>query len=262
MKSLLLRVGYFLILGLVVVSQSCKPKFWYIADYQGNYILINEQYQNYFDSVQHPTLKIIEPYRQKLEAEMGRTIGYASQTMKKMQPESSLGNWFGDMLHRQAERVSGLEIDFAFMNYGGIRLPELSAGDITVGKIFELMPFDNYLVVIEMPGSEVIKLMEAIGSKKGGWPVSSQIKATYYSDGKLKQLLIHGQECNKDKTYKVASSNFLADGGDKLDFLVSLKRIDYTVWIRDLMISDIEMFTQEGKQVWADIDGRMIFEKE
>ncbi len=237
-------------------SSACK-QVWHISDMQSKSFLVNAQYDRsigFLDS----TEVTIAPYRNEIQGEMERIIGMSEKSMPKAKPESSLTNWIGDLIYRQATNISGEVIDFAFSNYGGIRLNELPQGAITVGLIYELMPFDNHLVIVEIPGHIVIELFNFFAKTNGGWPVSGQILATF-SNNSLQKLTINGQEVDPARIYKVATSNFLAEGGDNLNFLVPLKRVDYPIWIRDIMINDIQESTQKGEKIKSVNTGRMNF---
>jgi 2',3'-cyclic-nucleotide 2'-phosphodiesterase (5'-nucleotidase family) len=241
---------------ILVISSACK-QVWHISDMHSKTILINAQY-NRSIRTQDTTESTISPYREKIKGEMERIIGVSEISMPKAKPESTLTNWIGDMMFRQTTKISGESIDFAFSNYGGIRLNELPQGSISVGLIYELMPFDNHLVVIDMPGRIVSEMFIFFAKTNGGWPVSEQVLATF-SKNTLQNLYIKGEEVNPEKIYKVATSNFLADGGDNLEFLIPLNRRDYPVWIRDAMINDIEESTQNDEMIKSVSKGRMNF---
>jgi 2',3'-cyclic-nucleotide 2'-phosphodiesterase (5'-nucleotidase family) len=199
----------------------------------------------------------ILPYRQRMQSEMNKVIGEAEQAMPKGGTESLLSNWFGDMIYRQAARITGSEPDFAFMNSGGIRLNEMPAGAVTIGKIYELMPFDNHLVIVSMKGRDVELLIKKIALKKGGWPMSAQIRCQLHPGVAAADVRLNGKALDLERTYKVATSNFLADGGDNLDFMIQLPREDFPVWIRDMMIQDVVQMTENGQKVRSVLDGRM-----
>jgi 2',3'-cyclic-nucleotide 2'-phosphodiesterase (5'-nucleotidase family) len=248
------------LLLLVLLLVGCN-KVWHTADHKHAYYRISAMYDTHVPGEQTKSDSIIGPYRQQMEAEMGKVIGSVEKRLSKGAPESLLSNWFGDMIYRQSLNHHSTPPDFAFMNAGGIRLPEMAEGELVVGKIYELMPFDNFLVIVSMSGYDVQKLFNFIGTKRGGWPVSSQIRAVYNNSGEITHLTIDGKELDSKKIYQVATSNFLADGGDNLDFMVPLQRISYPVFIRDMMIDDVKHTTSSGKPVSAELDGRIVIKQ-
>src|SRR4051812_35679906 len=116
----------------------------------------------------------IEPYKKKMEGEMNAIIGESEIPMEKGTPEGLLGDYVADACMREGAKAyypqDNSKIDFAFFNNGGLRRA-LPRGEITRGNVFELMPFENELVVLTADGSTVKKIFNFIASKDGA-PVS------------------------------------------------------------------------------------------
>jgi 2',3'-cyclic-nucleotide 2'-phosphodiesterase (5'-nucleotidase family) len=201
-------------------------------------------------------LQMIAPFKDQLEQEMSTIIGVFAEDFKKAQPESSLTNWIGDVMHSQGRKVSGRPIDFGLMNYGGIRLPNIPAGPITIGKIYELMPFDNVLTILEVPGTAVIALFELIAKKRGGFPVCLNVELGI-KGGALDYLTIKGESVDPDRIYIIATSSFLADGGDDLKMLMNQPRKDYDWMIRDAIIDYVKSVSGPNQPIQAPSGGRM-----
>ncbi|MBK7426482.1 MAG: 5'-nucleotidase C-terminal domain-containing protein [Saprospiraceae bacterium] len=200
---------------------------------------------------------MIAPFRDSMEIEMGSVIGYIESEMPRKQPESTLTHWMGDLTYTAGKKYSGKEIDFAFLNHGGIRVSYVAAGPITVGKVFEIMPFDNLLTVLTLTGEEVQMLFDLIAYKNGGWPVSKQVYVELDGEEAV-NIRIHGEYLKADKLYTVATTSFLAEGGDGLDFLKKVPRTDYPVFIRDIIIEDIKSKNALGEKISATGTGRMV----
>ena len=202
---------------------------------------------------------LISPYRQKLTSEMEEVIGHLPQTLTKQQPESSLGNWLADLLLTEANKATPQPIDFAVINYGGIRLPSLPKGDLNKGKIFELMPFDNMVAVVTMKGSLVNTFFDHM-AQKGGWPISHT--ATYQlMDGKAVEAKIHQQSIKNDQLYRVVLSDYLANGGDQCAFLIGQPKEDLGILLRDMIIDHIQIQTNANNPIIGHIDGRITTDK-
>ena len=103
--------------------------------------------------------ELIAPYKKDIGSEMNKVIGSLAKMISKAQPESTMTNWAADLTHKKCEDYLDRKIDFAVLNYGGLRIPSIPAGEVTKGKIFELMPFENFLVVVEMSGGELRDLV-------------------------------------------------------------------------------------------------------
>ncbi len=200
---------------------------------------------------------MIAPFRDSMDKEMGSVIGYVETEMPRKQPESTLTHWMGDLTYAAGKKYSGKEIDFAVLNHGGIRVSYVAAGPITVGKVFEIMPFDNLLSVLTLTGEEVQMFFDLIAFKNGGWPVSKQVYVELDGNEAV-NIKIHGEYLKADKLYTVATTSFLADGGDGLDFLKKVPRTDYPVFIRDIIIEDIRSKQAKGEKISATGTGRMV----
>ena len=150
-----------------------------------------------------------------------------------------LGVWASE-----AQRKVG-KADIAIQNGGGLRRT-LAAGNITVGDLYEIMPFDNYLVVFDLPGSEIKKAIDHgimnpnitdgqfAGLKveyDGTKPFESRVTSIALADG---------TPLDMDKTYKVVVNDFMFTGGDKYDFSKATNVVETYVPIRDCLIDEIK----------------------
>lgn len=197
---------------------------------------------------------IIKPYRDSMMIEMNEVIGRCAGTFTKKQPESSLGNLLADMELEQARLVTQQPVDFAIINYGGIRIPQLPEGPITVGKVYELMPFDNLLVVVSIDGSMTRMLFQRM-AEAGGIPIAG---ARYrISEDKAQDILIDGVPLDTTKFYRVALSDYLANGGDKLEMLKGRPRTETNVLLRDVFLAAIREKQQKGESLTPKTDGRV-----
>jgi 2',3'-cyclic-nucleotide 2'-phosphodiesterase (5'-nucleotidase family) len=218
---------------VILFLASCNKQVLHLADVEAN------RYQiDYSIDEKSSINKIIAPYKKELDSKMGRVIAYNAEQLVKDRPNSSMGNWFTDVLQEVALHYWEEETDFAFQNYGGLRLPAIGVGDIMVGTIYELMPFDNTLVQLKVDGATVHRLMNHIASY-GGAPLSHNI--SFETDGnKATNILINDEPIKMNSTYYIAMPNYTADGGDRCDFLVDKPRDDSGVYIRDLMIDHFD----------------------
>lgn len=181
---------------------------------------------------------LIAPYVTQMRTRMNQVIAYSETEMVRAQPEGILGNMSADILRFRAIRELGKQVEIAVINNGGLRVP-LAQGNITIGNIYELMPFENTISVLRLSGEQVQTLANQI-AEYGGQPVSG-IRFRI-QDGEAKDILINHQPLDINQTYLVATNNFMADGGETLTVLWEpLERIDLPVLIRDAMIEYIRM---------------------
>ncbi len=233
-----LKIKLFAI-GLVISTSACQQS------------LMQVEYNNYkIDSlgVDSTVLSIVEPYKLSLDSSMNVVIGLNAETISKSRPDGKLNHVLSDMLMQYLSR-KGIKTDMCLLNNGGIRLPNLPMGEITKSKIFELMPFDNELVVLKIKGD---LLMEALSwsVKSGGDPVSG-VKI-YHKKQELIKAEIGAKEINKDDYYFLVTSDFVANGGDKYFMLQKAERISIPfILLRDVYLEEINLLFQEGKPVVA-----------
>ena len=242
------RILLFLIIGSFVFP-SCKSVYQ-SKKATGQYYKIDKK----LDAIQDSgIIKMILPYKKQLDAIMNEVIGY-SQGLTKDKPESTLGNWVADVIAKRAAKATGEKIDFGVQNYGGLRLGELVKGDITLGKIYELMPFQNYLTVITVRGDTVQQFFDRMASY-GGWPVSGNVRYKI-KDGKAVDIYINGAPLDPAKKYKIALPDYIANGGDKCFMLKGKPQKTTAILIRDALIDAVKEAAAKGQAVKSGIEGR------
>lgn len=204
-------------------------------------------------------IKAYLPYKGQLEAEMNQVIAHSAVLMSKKSsdtlPESLLSNFFADAVMHQALKIDP-DIDFAIPSTkGGLRV-DLPKGDITVSNIFELMPFENEVVVYEVNGLQVRRLLDFIASTSGQ-PITGfrmQIK-----DKKLFNATYKGQPFEDNRIYKVMTSDYIGGGGDKVPvFKEILNRKILGLRVRDALMKEVKEKEAGGQLLDPVLDGRII----
>ncbi len=137
----------------------------HVSEYYCSYTVINRSIKA--DSA---VAMMLSPYRESMDSLMNITIGYTSIPLSKAQPESTLGNFMADAIRYRAIQMN-TSVQASIINYGGIRLSYLQPGAITRGQIFELMPFDSKLAIMEIPGKILQEFCDHM-AQYGGWPIS------------------------------------------------------------------------------------------
>ncbi len=196
----------------------------------------------------------LAPYRLGMDKVMNKVVGYAGVPMTKGQPECTLGNFLADaQLLAAQKRVPATRI--SILNYGAIRIPYIPQGPLTTGKIYELMPFDNKLVIMEIPGTVLQQFCDHM-AQYGGWPVSGL--SFRIRDKKAVEIKIEGQMLEDHQVYITALSDFLADGGDHCTFLAGCKKQVFPLLVRDLLLEHIEEDYVQGDTLKPVIEKRII----
>lgn len=169
-------------------------------------------------------LKLLTPFQEKGQAQLDVKIGSVNAMLDgdRKQVRFFQTNLAHVLLSAQRERANA---DFAVMSGGGIR-DSIEAGDITYKTVLKVQPFANTLVYADLKGSDVEKYLAVIANKKVDSGAYAQfLNVSLVADGEgVKDVKINGEPLQADKTYRVATLNFNAMGGDgwpRLDNLPS-----------------------------------------
>jgi 5'-nucleotidase len=161
-------------------------------------------------------------------------------------PESALGNLLTDAV------LQSIDADIYLHNVvGGIRA-NLPAGELTFGKVFNIMPFDNRVVVLDISGAQLRHVMEVQAHKSGSRAGFSGMRVYVDCDSdqmSVRMNLANGQDIEDGDRLKVAVSDFVALGGDEI--LMPIMPADGFEYSTDLpMIRDVlvDWFTKVGQQ--------------
>jgi len=141
-------------------------------------------------------------------------------------------------------------VDFSLQNYGGIRVSELRQGPLTVRKLYELMPFENSLVVVTLDAEAAMALMRDIADSDG-WPVSEALyMETEY--GKPTKILINDRPLSELSSIRVAMPDYIANGGDGSTYLADMPKEDLRVLIRDVLINAAKESGEREEEIAGD----------
>ncbi|BEN48287.1 protein UshA [Serratia marcescens] len=169
-------------------------------------------------------MKLLTPFQEKGKAQLGVKIGSVNGKLEgdRSKVRFVQTNLARVMLAAQRERV---DADFAVMSGGGVR-DSIESGDITYKNVLKVQPFGNTLVHVDMKGSEVEQYLAVVANMKPDSGAYAQFaNVSLVADGKgVSEVKINGQPLQADKTYRMATLNFNALGGDgypKLDGLPS-----------------------------------------
>jgi len=197
----------------------------------------------------------ILPYKSQLEDKMNEVLGYAPKALIKNRnlPESELSNFFSDALLSIGKKVDPEGV-FSMATKDGIR-SGIKQGNVTVGSIFEVMPFENYITILELKGTDVQVLADFI-AETNGQPLGNV--ELIIKDKKIQSFKIAGDEINPNKTYKLVTYDFIANGGDLVRGLSNpISKNVTSERVREGLISFVQELTKEGKKVEAKLDGRV-----
>jgi 2',3'-cyclic-nucleotide 2'-phosphodiesterase (5'-nucleotidase family) len=241
----------------VILTFSCKPNL-VLTDVKTKNLTVAESTSPLDSQI---VLQYL-PYKNILEKDMQRVISFSEKEMVKGKPESGLTNLLADLVLEEGQKEAvrmNLQIEpvVSFFNYGGIRT-WLPKGEITVGKIFGLMPFENEMVYIQLTGEQLQQFYDIVAAK-GGDSVGGV--RFVISNGKAKNIQIDGKLLDPVEKYWMVTNDYSANGGDGLVvFTQRLQFISTGKKIRDVIISNFEERKINGENLTENLDGRIINE--
>jgi len=231
---------------------SCTSSKWAITEMKGSKIALDASTEKVADAGFNAFLA---PYKLQLDAKMDEVIGNVVQDMRAHKPESLLSNWSADVYLQRAASQLGEPVDVAVVNLGGLRT-QIPKGNFTVRKGFELMPFENELVIIWLKGSDLNELLQFFASI-GGQGVSGL--RMEIRDGKAVNIWVGGKPLEMNTLYSIATNDYLAEGNDYMTALTQqVKRVNTGILIRDLLMDYVRAETAAGRNINSKLDGRIV----
>lgn len=195
----------------------------------------------------------IQPYHDKVVAQMQEVLGTAPVALTKNPGENPIVNFVADLQRTAAAQALGEPIALGVMTNGGMRA-SLPAGPITLGNVFELMPFENELLVLDAPGPVVQQLFSFAA------PIRMAVSGATYgvgADNSPQNIRIGGQPFDPAKTYRIAISDYLAGGGDNMNFLKAVVPRHTGLLLRTAIADHIRALTKARQPVTAQVEGRV-----
>ena len=156
---------------------------------------------------------LIEAYAAECKEKMDVKLGYSKYNIYRYSyndnPQSRLGNLTADGLIWMAKKYFNVDADVSVYNSGGMR-ENIYKGDVTLGDVYAVYPFDNILSIVDIKGSDLKELFRSAAS--GSLPVGGDIQLTV-SGGQLKNATVKGKQIVDSQTYTVATIDYLVNLG-------------------------------------------------
>ena len=181
-------------------------------------------------------------------------IGYSDHEIKEGRPESELSNLIVDLIMAEVQEVTGKQVHWGMINYGGIRA-DLPSGNILMDDVESMLPFINYLVYVEHKGSQVRKILEEMGPRRfqalGGVRIVVE-------NNQIVSIEIGGEPLDDEKVYGMASISFLLNGGDGIRLAENSLAIEtLSSIVNEPVIKHIKKETAAGRKIGYKKDGRI-----
>jgi len=241
----------YLFISLLAISPFSYSQTWEITHATSTKIAIDSSTEVIADKNYEAWL---QPVKQKVDAQMNVVIGQAAETMKGHAPESLLSNFNADVYLERASLFLGEPVDMSVVNLGGLRTV-IPAGNITVGKVFELMPFENELVILWLRGDKLMGLLQYFA--RHGGEGESGVRMTI-RNRTAEDITVNGKPIDLNRLYTIATNDYLAGGNDNMVQLGQYeKRTNTGLKIRSILIESIKNETKKGNKVVSKLDGRI-----
>jgi 2',3'-cyclic-nucleotide 2'-phosphodiesterase (5'-nucleotidase family) len=215
---------------------SCSPKNYNLTKIEGKQLPVTEKI------AETPQIEaFIKPYRDHINKDLDNVLAYCPETLDKSTGkwQTTIGNLLADVCIERGNKVFNTRekknIDLCFLNHGGIRAI-LPKGNVTTRTAFEIMPFENNLVVLGLKGQQILEMTAYIIKEKKPHPLSG-MTFTIAKDNTAKNILIQGKPLDLNKTYYVATNDYLANGGDSMTFFAkNIEKYDLNYKLRNVLI--------------------------
>ena len=220
----------------LTIACSCHQGKVYLNQIEGKQINISDSLK-----IDQSVENFIKPYREHVNSNLDSVLAYSVDTYSKSDGEynTAIGNMMADAVYEQSNPVfksrTGEDIDFVLLNHGGIR-GIISKGNVTTRTAYEVMPFENSVVVTKLKGAQVQELLDYLTKARRAHPIS-RLSLVLDKDEHLKSSALNDKPIDFTKTYNVATNDYLSNGGDGMDFFKtndSLYVLDYK--IRNILI--------------------------
>ena len=207
---------------------------------------------------------MLAPYSENVRA-LSLVIGKLDGSLKKDGVGAgSLGNFVTEGMRAQAKAKLGKPITLAIVNAGGLRKNEISAGDLRASDIFELLPFENSLVALEINGAQLSKLLQvATRDAQSGARIhfkwNDQNRAEFLS-GKLVDESGREQEIDPQKIYTIVTIDYLLNLNSGAYALLheAKSKTPLNLTLRDSIMNYVRSETAAGRNISPRLDGRYV----
>ena len=208
--------------------------------------------------------KILAPYSAKVN-ELSKVIGRLEGNLSKTGVGGgSLGNFVSNGIRAQAEAKLGKPVTLAVMNVGGLRKNEIAAGELKASDIFELLPFENALVALELTGAQLSQLLQVVArDAQAGARIefkwNDRNRAEFIS-GKLVDANGKLQDVDPQQLYTVVTIDYLLQvGGGPYAILKEAKSTTpLNMTLRDAIMNYVKSETAAGRSIRSVLDDRWV----
>ncbi|PRX54504.1 5'-nucleotidase C-terminal domain-containing protein [Flagellimonas meridianipacifica] len=247
------KIQHFVII-ITLFSFACKTDQTQLTSIEGTRLNIDTSLTE-IDSIEN----FISPFKERVDTVLDSTLAYAprSLVLNDGKRNTSMGNFVADLVFEETspivKRKINKRLDFVVLNRGGIR-SILSEGTVTARNGYEIMPFENYISVVKLNGTQVRELILFLTKSKRTHPFSG-MEIVIDSSGSLESVNIQGEPFDESRSYYVATSDYLVSGGADIGFFPAVDSILDTEYLLRNAIID---YFKKQDTLTAKVDDRFI----
>jgi len=184
---------------------------------------------------------VLAKYQKEVAGRMARKVAHTSFDLTRGDEKFSPA--FCNLVSDYMMKIASGSVA-AFQNLHGVR-SDIPKGDITYGEIYQALPFENSLYELDMTGAQIADVISQTVTGETSANCVGGLKAVYTltADNKIGSLTVTvgGQPLDMNKTYRVVTNNFLAEGGSGGKVISKgTNKTDLDINIRDAIAAEME----------------------
>lgn len=234
------------------------------ADYSYTLIPVTDRFSD--EQLDKRMMAFLKPYKHVVDSVNSHVIGYSATSLANDDRNGGYANWTADFamwygrLKADSLTLAGHPTgrpELSLMNVGGIR-QNMPAGEITEGQLLSTFPFSNSMIMISIKGADIMEALR-VAAGKGGEAISGNVRVVTDDEGNLIRVVIDGEEMDPDKTYRLMTIDYVAEGNDDMRSMANHE----VIWRDDVemcapLLRYVRHTTELGLPVAPDPTGRFI----
>lgn len=248
---------FFAPVSLLILCAACSSHYK-VVGVERTRVLIDSRYDVKPDA---KAAEFLQPYKNVVDSLTAPVVGRAAHYMAAYRPESELSNVLTDILVWAGDRYNE-KPDFAVYNIGGMRAA-LAEGNVSIGDITEVAPFENKICFLTLTGAKVLELFQQIAGR-GGEGLSSCVRIVVDDELKLVSAKVDGKDIDPQAQYRIATLDYLAEGNDGLVAFKSKTDVNSPQTeennVRYIIMEYFRAMAAQNKAVSGKVEGRIVIE--
>jgi 2',3'-cyclic-nucleotide 2'-phosphodiesterase (5'-nucleotidase family) len=236
LKNYNVVLKHFVLLLTFISIIACSNQKYYVSKIEGKKIAITEKATS-AEAIEN----YIKPYRDHIDKDLSEILAYCPEILDKSKGEwqTNIGCFLADITIEKGNPIFNKRfqksIDVCLLNHGGIRTI-IPKGTVTARNAYEVMPFENSAIIVALKGEQIIEIANYIIAEKKPHPMSG-MTFTLSKDNLVTNIKVQGNPLDTSKIYYVATSDYLSNGGDNMNFFKKgIEKYDIDYKLRNMMI--------------------------